>query len=128
MNSPILQIKPSHRPLKSPISDLWIAQVARILMWVLFSGLIGMIFTGLPPAVVEFFQKPLGMFLLITGIVLAGVNFQFSSQSLLVIIILSLLFTLVVQGLMRIINMTWPTKYEVLQQNIQKVLKNNQLI
>lgn len=122
MDSPLLKIVPPGVPLRLPGSQTVIGEVVRMFIWVLFSGLIGVIFIGMPPALLEFYQKPVGMSILIFGIMMVGLNFKFNAEILFKVIAMSIGFTAVVQlGLVQL-NKIWPSKKKVLDTQIRTVL------
>jgi hypothetical protein len=89
-------------------NDIPIVQYNRTFMWLATSALVGVIFSGINQNIVNFFQRPFGMFLMIFVTLHASVQFNTSASVLLKLTISSAVYMLIVQLLVKLSNCAFP--------------------
>ncbi len=95
---------------ESPI----IIPYTRTFSWLVFCALAGYIITRLPEKVIRFFQKPVGMYIIIFGVIHSSVDFNTSPAVLLKLIISSLVYTVLIQVIIHILVILFGESEEII--------------
>ena len=105
-NEPLLSLTKEEMPIIVPYS--------RTFTWLVFCALAGYIITRLPEKVVVFFQKPLGMFIIIFGVIHSSVDFNTSPSVLLKLIVSSLIYTILIQIIIHVLVILFGESEEII--------------
>jgi hypothetical protein len=95
---------------ESPI----IIPYTRTFTWLVFCALAGYVITRLPEKVVRFFQKPIGMYIIVFGVIHSSVDFNTSPAVLLKLIISSLVYTILIQVIIHILVILFGESEEII--------------
>lgn len=95
---------------ESPI----IIPYTRTFTWIIFCALAGYIITRLPEKVIRFFQKPIGMYIIVFGVIHSSVDFNTSPAVLLKLIISSLVYTILIQVVIHILVILFGESEEII--------------